>query len=458
MGGLFGSQQCADDKVGASDDNAGNTPSKDTQFGQPTNQIQPPPGYSYPPSQPAFPIAPQFYHHAPFNMTPSPQPSTDATQGYPSYGPSWQAYDFPRGHYGGPEMFPPEQFTAHGPLSPGAPRGPPAPPQYNPVIRPTSSSSTSPGKLAGAPGGPPLAWRRNHFCQQRDRGGRMLQGLQICPHYQRFSMTNTMQIMRVMIHQTWAGPRANPQSAWSEQNSPWSNCPKGWGNVTSVPSASGRKYGWLGFTRRSISPWSGDRTVWNNYKIDPCTGRRRSEIFWRLSRPGCVWKISITLNGFGDSGLRCFWRNVPVRFGRLGRREGKAMSNWRRIWESAGVTYRDVISHRCQIWISSLWFIECRTATMNRHPARNSRLRTQIRGTWRSWLISSKMIVARKHHTASLQYTNPTRHRKNWRKSIWDYTHPGTWWMTLYMVRFHTTVPFQMPSSWNWDTMWTYFW
>jgi hypothetical protein len=114
-GGLFGSQQCPDDNVGASVDNAGNTPIKDTEFEQPTKQIHPPPGIGYPPLQPPFPGTPQFYHHAPFNIAPSIQPSTGATQGYPSYGPLWQAYDFPQGSYGGPQVFPPQQFAEHGP-------------------------------------------------------------------------------------------------------------------------------------------------------------------------------------------------------------------------------------------------------------------------------------------------------------------------------------------------------
>jgi len=44
-GGLFGSQQQRlHDNVGASDNHAGNTPNKDPQFGQPTNQFPPPPG------------------------------------------------------------------------------------------------------------------------------------------------------------------------------------------------------------------------------------------------------------------------------------------------------------------------------------------------------------------------------------------------------------------------------
>ena len=71
LGDLFGSEQRPDDNVGELDNNAGNTPGKDTQFGQPTNQFLPPLGYSYPPSQPPYPCASQFYHPAPFNMTPA---------------------------------------------------------------------------------------------------------------------------------------------------------------------------------------------------------------------------------------------------------------------------------------------------------------------------------------------------------------------------------------------------
>ena len=141
-GGPFGSHQPPDGNVGASDDNAGNTPNKDTQFGQPTNQIPQPPGYSYPPSQPPFPGAPQIYHPAPFNMTPSSQPSSGANQGYPSYRPPWQGHDFPQGGNGEPQMFPPQQFTGQGPSSPGAPRVPPALPRNIQVIRPNSSAST----------------------------------------------------------------------------------------------------------------------------------------------------------------------------------------------------------------------------------------------------------------------------------------------------------------------------
>jgi len=65
-------------------------------------------------------------------------------------------------------------------------------------------------------GGPPLASQWHDFCWLQNCRGLMLQGLRICLHCQRFLMTNTMQIMRVTIHRTWAGPKAKPQSAWSK--------------------------------------------------------------------------------------------------------------------------------------------------------------------------------------------------------------------------------------------------
>ena len=161
--GLFGSQQCLDDIVGASDNHARNTPNKDTQFGQPTNQVPPPLGYSYPPSQPPFPGAPQFYHHAPFNMTPRSQPSAGATQGYAGYGPQWPGYDFPQGGYGEPQMFPPQQFTGQGPSSPGTTGVPPALPGKIPVIQLTTSASTPYGQLPGAAGRAPISLPSRRF-------------------------------------------------------------------------------------------------------------------------------------------------------------------------------------------------------------------------------------------------------------------------------------------------------
>ena len=106
-GGLIGSQQRPDANVGPSGNNARNAPSRDTQFGEPPNEIHPPPCNSNLLLRPPFPGAPLFYHPAPFNMTRSLQPSSGgATHGYQSCGPSWQGYDIPQGGYGGPQMYP----------------------------------------------------------------------------------------------------------------------------------------------------------------------------------------------------------------------------------------------------------------------------------------------------------------------------------------------------------------
>jgi len=349
-GGLFATEQRPEDNVGAWDNNIGNMPSKDTQFRQPPNQCHPPPGYSYPPSQSPFPGAPQIYHPAPFNMTPSSQTSSGATKGCPSYGPSWQACDFPQGGHGGPQMFPPQQFTGQGPSSPGAPWVPPALPGNIPVIRPRSSASTPYGQIpATSRRPPPLASQWKYFSQLRNCTWQLLQGLRICPHHQRFPMKSLMQIMRVMIRRTWAGLKAKPQSAWSKRNSPWSNLPTGWGSPILECSTCGRMYGWLGFGRRSIGPLSRDRTVWNSCEMDPCNGRWRLEWFCRLSRRGDHWKFLILLNGFGDTALRCCWRNAQVMLGTRERWGGEATSHRRWIWESARAHKWEVTSQSCRI-------------------------------------------------------------------------------------------------------------
>ena len=89
-------------------------------------------------------------------MTKSSLPSSAATQGYSGYGLSCQAYAFPQGGYGGPQMFPCQQFAGHGSSSPGAQQVPTAQPRNNPVIRPTSSFPSAPGQLPVASGRPPI--------------------------------------------------------------------------------------------------------------------------------------------------------------------------------------------------------------------------------------------------------------------------------------------------------------
>jgi len=186
-GGVCGWQQHPDDNVGVSHINTGNRPCKDSQFWPPMNQFHPPPGYSYLTAQPPFPGAPLFYHRAPFNMTPSSEPISGATQGYPSYRPSWQGYDSPQRRYGGHQMFPPQQFAGQGPSSPGAPRVPPAPPGNNAVILPTSSASTPYEQHPGAPGRPPIALPMKQFQQTAELRSADFAGIQDLPQLPRIS-------------------------------------------------------------------------------------------------------------------------------------------------------------------------------------------------------------------------------------------------------------------------------
>ena len=315
-GGLLGSHQCPDDNVGAPDNNAGNTPSKDTQLGQPTNQIHPPLGYSYLPWLPPFPRAPQFYHPALLTWHQAIS----------------QALVLPKdiqfmGHHGKHMISPTEVMV-------DLKRSPLSNPQdmghhlqahlgciqhrletlqsfgwYRPPLLPEDNLAAHPGYTLSASQRNNISWMRNH-------AGQMLQGLPICPHYQIFLMTNTMQIIRETICRTCVVPQGEPQSAWSNHDSPWSHFHKAWGSPTLVLLTSGRKYGWLGFWRLRITPLSGDRTVWNSLEMEPCTGKRLLQILCWHSTTDCHWRVLIMLNGFGDGGLRWFSRNAQTWFGR----------------------------------------------------------------------------------------------------------------------------------------------
>jgi len=156
-GGEFGSQQRGDDNSESPDKSSRHATRMDNHFGNHTNHYHPPQGYRYPPSQQPFAGAPLFYHQSAFNMTHSSQPTSSASQQYPSCGPLWQGYHLHQGGYGRSQMVPPPQFPGQGPSSPGAPRVPPGPPGNHPLNQPTSSSSTTPPQPPpGAPGRHPI--------------------------------------------------------------------------------------------------------------------------------------------------------------------------------------------------------------------------------------------------------------------------------------------------------------
>jgi len=171
-GQLFGSQQHPDNNLGVSGSYSANTPCKDTQFGQPSNRFHPLHKCCHLPLPPPYWGASMFCHPGTFSMTPSSKPSSVATKQYPSYVPPWETQDFPQSGYHAQWLFPPQQFTGQRLSSPGTAWVPPALPENYAVLWLTSSASTPPGHLSGAPMRPTARLPMKQFQQVVEVGKR----------------------------------------------------------------------------------------------------------------------------------------------------------------------------------------------------------------------------------------------------------------------------------------------
>jgi hypothetical protein len=78
--------------------------------------------------------------------------------------------------------------------------------------------------------------------------------------------------------------------------------------------------------------------------------------------------------------------------------------------------------------------------------------------TGRSWLIPSKKLFPETTILSDCNSQVPLDAGRIGRIDLWDNTHWGKWRISLYMVRFDTTILSLMYSSWNWDTMRNYIW
>jgi len=327
-GGILGTQQPLEDNSESPENCAWTATGKDSRFEKQTKQYHLPHGYGYPPSQQPFPGAPQFYQHSPLNMKHSSQPTTSASQGYPSYGPQWQRYDIHQGGHGGSQMIPPPQIRGQGPSSPGAPWVPPGPLESHPVNWPTSSSPNPPPEHPScAPRRPLISLSTKRFQPPWDPRTTDVALIAELPPLPEMSYNKYDADDESADSSDLGGAEVNRQSAWSKRNSPWGNFPKWWCRPTIVRSTSGRKYGWPGFWRTSIGPLAGGRTVRKMFEMDPCIGRWRLQIIWRHSRTGCHGFISIVLTVFTGRVWRRFWIDLLAEFGKWGRWESKATSD-----------------------------------------------------------------------------------------------------------------------------------
>jgi len=297
-------------------------------------------------------------------------------------------------------MFPQQQFPGQGLSSPGAPRVPPGSPGNNPVNRPISSSSTPPpGPPFGAPGRPPISHPTKRFLppvEQRKRDVACIADLAPLTEndYHDYDADDESDDSSDL-----GAIEGKPQSVWSNSNSPWSNLPKRWGRPTIVHSTSGRNYGWLGFSRKSIGPISGGRSDWNSLEMDPCTGRQPLQIVWRHLRAGCRRIMSIMLKRFIGSGWSGFWRNVEAKLERRGKRDSEATCDQRQIWESTRAKRWEVTIQSCQIHHPWFWFTRCPMATITFYPQPNSKPCIPMWGTGRSQLNSMTKTDAWRSHT-----------------------------------------------------------
>jgi len=244
-----------------------------------------------------------FYHPYLSNRIPGTLPRSGATQGYLSYGTLLQAYQFLQASCGGPHMVPHPQFTSQGLSSIGAPQVPQALLGINPIIWLRASPANPPGHHSTAPIRYCIMLPMNRFQPAADLGHTDDIEISNLPYCWRFPTGNMTQMIIVLIYCTWVVSKANPQSVGRNSNFAWKNLLNGWGSSTLLSSISGRKYGWLGFCRKSIGVFFVEKTVWNSVKKDPSTVGWLLQFFWQISKTGRLWTFVTTPNWFGYSEL-----------------------------------------------------------------------------------------------------------------------------------------------------------
>jgi len=385
IGALCDSPQRPEDNVGVSDNNAGNTPSKDTQSGLPPNRFQPPPGHSYLPLQLPFPGAHQFYHPAPCSMTPSSQPSSSATQGYPSHGPSWQGYNFHPGGYGGSQMFPPQQFPGRWPPSVGAPRVPPALPGNNPVSRGTSSASTPYGQLHSTSGWPPISHPTKQFHPAAEPHRTEVAGIVEMPPLPEISYNK--------LDAEWESDDS------SDLGGAEGKAPISLRQTEFSLTQFGTRMGQPNFS--TFNKWKKvcvagflENKHWSNMPGQNLLQQLRDgSLHWETAVANVMETFETWLPWEKiDTAELIRWQWVEM----IWKKCAGAVREERKMWRRASKWLARCLGERvgnkaicktpdCQIQLSWLWFVECQTARMTRHLAINSKLRTQMWGTGRSW-------------------------------------------------------------------------
>jgi hypothetical protein len=130
-----------------------------------------------------------------------------------------------------------------------------------PVIRPTSFSSTPYGQLPGAPGRPPISLPTKRFKPAAEPPRTDVAGIADLPPlpeiaYDEFDADYESDDSLYLGGDEGKAPTSLKHTEFSLKQ-----FAKKMGSPTLVHSTSGRKYGWLGYSRRSIGQLSRYRTV-----------------------------------------------------------------------------------------------------------------------------------------------------------------------------------------------------
>jgi len=157
-------------------------------------------------------------------------------------------------------MFPPQQLTRQGQSSPGAPRVPQVLAANHPVNRPTSSSFTPYGQIPSTPGRPPTSLPTKRFLLAAEPRRTDVAGIADLPPLPEISYDKFDADAESDNSSGLGGADGKAASSIYQTEFSLKQFTKGWGSPTLVSSTSRRKYGWLGFSRRSIGQLSRVRT------------------------------------------------------------------------------------------------------------------------------------------------------------------------------------------------------
>jgi len=253
--GRFGYQQRLDNYSGSWDNSSFTATGIDNRSGKPNNWCLLPHGSGYLPSLQPFPGATQCLHCFRFSQTQNSFEPTNSTYvDFLWYRPQWPGYTLWHCGLGGSQMLHTKNLPGYGPWCPDAPRVPSGVLEFNPANLLTSSNSIlPPGPASGTSGRYAISIPTEKFQLSGEHRMQISQRSLICPSYRRVPMTNMILDMTAIIHWSVAMQRANPHSAWSKLNLPWSNIARESGSPTTVHSMSGKYMcGWGSVEKSSV--------------------------------------------------------------------------------------------------------------------------------------------------------------------------------------------------------------